>query len=181
MPAKRPPVIQKRAYVEIDPDALMTTGEVKIIGSPFIAPTYETKVPRGKFEIVYTAELFGIMEKLGNKKIQVLSYLLDNKDGSNSLNMTNTEIAKEVKVSRKTVVETMKILEAADLIHRKNSVIMFSANFMVKGNQMREAYLMHKFKEMTQEAIDIEENAIDAEVEAQLSFTASGEIVQKAR
>ena len=181
MSAKRPPAIQKRAYVEIDPDALDTTGEVKIIGSPFIAPTYETKVPRGKFEIVYTAELFGIMEKLGNKKIQVLSYLLDNKDGSNSLNMTNTEIAKEAKVSRKTVVETMKILEQADLIHRKNSVVMFSANFMVKGNQMREAYLMHKFREMDTKTIEIQEAAIDVEINDQLEFTESGDIVQRAR
>lgn len=182
MSAKRPPAVQKKAYVEIDSATLLSTGEVKITGSPFFAPTIETKVPRGKFEIVYTAELFGILDKLGNKKIQVLSYLLDNKDGNNSLNMTNTEIAANIGVARKTVVETIKILESADLIHRKNSVIMFSSNFMVKGNQMREAYLMQKFKEMeSQEIIDMQENAIEATVDNQYMFTENGEIVQHAK
>lgn len=181
MSAKRPPALQKKAYVEIDYQALKETGEVRIIGSPIVAPTITTKVPRGKFEIVYTAELFGVLDKLGNKKIQVLSYLLENKDSNNSLNMTNTEIAKNIGIARKTVVETMKILENADLVRRKNSVIMFSSNLMLKGNQMREAYLMRKYEEMSPRAYEEYENAIDAVVDTQYSFTEQGEIVQRAR
>lgn len=181
MPTKRPPAVQKKGYVEIDLDALNETGELKIIGEPIIAPTITTKVPRGKFEIVYTAELLGVLEKLGNKKIQVLSYLLDNKDGNNSLNMTNTEIANNIGIARKTVVETMKILENADLVRRKNSVIMFSSKLMIKGNRMREAYLMRKYEEMSPKAYEEYENAIDAVVDDQYSFTESGEVVQRVR
>lgn len=180
MPSKRPPSIQKKAYVEIDYQTLNDTGEVKIISSPIIAPTITTKVPRGKFEIVYTAELFGILDKLGNKKIQVLSYLLENKDGTNQLNMTNTEIAKNIGVARKTVIETMKVLESADLLRRKGTVVMLSSNFMVKGNRIREAFLMQKFQEISPKEEEFED-AIPVEVEDQLSITPSGEIAQRAK
>ena len=63
MPSKRPPAVQKKAYMEIDLNRYYETGEIYTIGTPIIAPTVTTKVPRGKFEIVYTAELFGILDK----------------------------------------------------------------------------------------------------------------------
>ena len=181
MGAKRPPSCTKRAYVEIDLELLESTGEVRIIGSPIIAPTITTKVPRGSFEITYTSELFGILEKLGNKKIQVLSYILDNKDGNNTLNMTNTELAERTNISRKTVVETINILKDADLLQRKGSVIMISPNLMVKGNQLREAWLMRKYEEIRDNDTYNYTNAIDVTVDNQLSFTNNGEVVQRAK
>lgn len=181
MSTKRPPAVQNKGYVEIDIDALNETGELKIIGEPIIAPTITTKVPRGKFEIVYTADLFEIVEKLGNQKMQVLKYLLDNKDGNNSLNITNSELAKNVGCSRPTVVETLKIMSEAKLVTRKNSVIIISPKLMVKGNQMREAYLMRKYEEVSQQSIEAYENSIDAIVDDQYSFNASGEVVQRVR
>ncbi len=180
MSSKRPPAVQKRGYIEIDLNRLYETGEIQTIGEPIIAPTVTTRVPRGKFEIVYTTKLFGILDKLGNKKIQVLSYLLDHKDETNQLNMTNTEIANNIGVARKTVIETMKVLESADLLHRKGTVVMLSANFMVKGNRIREAYLMQKFEELSPKEEEFED-AIPLEVEEQLSITPSGEIAQRAK
>ena len=180
MSSKRPPAIQRKGYIEIDLQHFYETGEIITIGEPIIAPEITPKIPRGNFEIVYTAELFGILEKLGNKKIQVLSYLLDHKDGQNSLNVTNTELAKDIGVARKTVVETMKVLENADLLRRKGSVIMFSANFMVKGSRLREAYLMHKFEEMSKEAYDAYQNAIDVDVDPQYCFDKDMKVIQKA-
>ena len=180
MSAKRPPAVQRKGYIEFDVPHFRETGEIIIIGDPIIAPEISTKAPRGKFEIVYTAELFGLLQKLGNRKIQVLSYLLENKDNQNSLNMTNTEIAKNIGVSRKTVVETMKVLEDADLLRRKGTVIMFSANFMVKGSRLREAYLMHKFEEMSEEAYDAYQNAIDVDVDPQYCFDKDMKVIQKA-
>ena len=181
MGAKRPPAIQKKAYIEIDLEHLYATGEVRTIGDPIIAPTVTRKVPKGQFEIIYTQNLFGILEKLGNKKIQVLSFLLDKKDGSNQINMTNTEIANELGVARKTVIETIKVLSDADLLRRKGTVIMLSANFMVKGNQIREAYLMQKFEEMDPMTYESYNKAIDVEIDPQLSFDRNGQVYQKSK
>ena len=177
--ANRPPACTNKAYVEIDIEALQTTGEVIIVGEPIIAPTITTKVPRGNFEITYTAELFDIMKTLGNKKIEVLSYILDHKDGNNSLNMTNVQLAKALNVSRPTVIDTMRILEDAKLITRHNSVIMISPRLMVKGNQLREAWLMRKFEEVSEEN-EAKKNAIDVIVDSQYSFANDGTIYQEA-
>lgn len=180
MGANRPPACKTRAYVEIDLELLKATGEIKIISAPIIAPTITEKVPRGKFEITYTAELFDIMKTLGNKKIEVLSYILDHKDGNNSLNMTNTQLAEQTNVSRKTVIETMKTLTDAGLVGRQGTVIMVSPKLMVKGNQLREAWLMRKFEEIKDDKED-EINVIDATIDSQYTFLENGSIVQKAR
>lgn len=181
MSANRPPAVEQKAYIEVDLKHLRETGEVKTVGSPFLAPTITSKVPRGKFEITYTGELFGILHKLGNKKIEVFSYLLSKKDGNNCVNATNTQLAEQTGISRKTVVETMKILTDSGLLERNNSVIMISPQLMVKGNQQREAYLMSKFVETSQKNIEAENESIDAIIDNQYSFTDDMQIVQKAR
>ena len=180
MGAKRPPACQNKAYVEIDLELLESTGEIRIISAPIVAPTITTKVPKGKFEITYTAELFDIMKTLGNKKIEVLSYILDHKDGNNTLNMTNLQLSKTLGVARQTVVDTMKILQDANLVKRKNSVIMISPKLMVKGNQLREAWLVRKYEEIDEKQEAIYENAIDVSIDPQYSFSNDGTIVQRA-
>ena len=181
MGAHRPPACDRRAYVEIDLDLLESTGEIRIVGNPIIAPTITTHVPRGKFEITYTAELFNIMKELGNKKIEVLSYILDHKDGNNSLNMTNVQLAKTVGVARQTVVDTMRVLQSANLVTRDNSVIMVSPQLMVKGNQLREAWLMRRYEEIDAAKDSALKKAIDATIDDQYVFTEDGTIVQKAK
>ena len=181
MSANRPPALQKKAYIEIDYEHLQATGEVITVGSPIIAPTITTKVPRGKFEITYTAELFDVMKKLGNKKIEIFSYLLDHKDGTNCVNMTNTQLAAATGISRPTVIETIKVLESAGLVERQNSVIMISPKLMVKGNQVREAWLMRKYEEISDKGYDDYQNSIDVEVDNQYTLTENGDVVLKAR
>ena len=179
MGAQRPPACKNKAYVEIDLEMLESTGEIRIVGEPIIAPTITTKVPRGKFEITYTSELFDIMKTLGNKKIEVLSYILDHKDGNNSLNMTNTELAKVTNSSRPTVIETINILREAHLITRKGTVLMVSPGLMVKGNQLREAWLMRKYEEIDDSRKDLSD-AIDVNIDPQYLFDEDGNVIQKA-
>ncbi len=177
MGAKRPPAVQEKAYIEIDLKTLRETGEILIKGDPIIAPTITEQVPRGKFEITYTAELFGIMKKMGNKKIEILSYLLDNKDGNNCLNTSVRDIAKATETSHQTVQDTINILKEANLIRREKSVYMLSPNLMLKGNQIREAYLMRKFEEIPDPD---EEDIIEAQIEGQMRFNDSGDIIESA-
>ncbi len=183
MPSKRPPAVQEKAYVEIDLKELRENGAVVIIGDPIIAPMITTRVPKGNFEIVYTADLFDVVEKLGNQKMQVLKYLLENKNGYNEINASNSELAKLVGCSRPTVIETLKIMSDAGLVKRKGSVISISPHLMIKGNRMREAYLMRKYEEISDNAYEIESNAIDVDLDPQLSFIGDKElqIVQKAK
>ena len=179
MGAKRPPALERRAYVEIDLELLQSTGDIRIISAPIIAPTITQKVPRGKFEVTYTAELFGLLEKLGNKKIEVFSYLLDKKDGNNCINTTIRNIAEDTHTSLQTVQSTINILRDSGLIARKGSVYMISPNLMVKGNQVREAWLMQKYEELSDNAFNAYQDAIDVDVDPQYSFDEKMEVIQR--
>lgn len=176
MPAKRPPAITKKCYIEIDYQTLQTTGEIKILSDPIVMPEITTIVPRGKFEVTYTAELFDIMKVLGNKKMDVFCYLLDNKDGQNQINTTQRKIAKATDCSVVTVNETIRTLMDAGLLTRQGTVYMVSPNLMVKGNQVREAYLMRKFIEM-----DDKLPILESKIEGQLELSAEGDIVERVK
>ena len=115
------------------------------------------------------------MKVLGTKKMEVFCYLLDNKDGQNQINTTQRKIAKETDCSVVTVNETIRTLTDAGLLTRKGTVYMVSPNLMVKGNQVREAYLMRKFVEMDERPqLDI----LESEIEGQLALNDKGDIVE---
>lgn len=186
MSAKRPPTVRKTAYIELDYERLMETGEAVPIGSPIIAPTISQKVPRGRFEVTYTGELFDVMRELGNKKIEVLVWLLSHKDGNNSINTTIRKIAEDMRVSTKTVNDAIVILKNAGLLKREGTVYSISPNLMVKGNQAREAYLMRKFEEIPDtkpmQIEDKQSGAIDAQIDGQLEIIdIEGNIGERAR
>ena len=191
--AKRPPAhrknspeavlpasVERRAYVEIDLPWLEETGEIRVISQPMIAPTVTHEVPKGSFEIVYTSTLFDVLKKLGNKKMEVFSYLLENKDGLNSLNTTNSELAVKVGCSRPTVVQTMKVLEDAGLITRKNSVVYVTPALMVKGGIQKEGYIMQIFKSILEQSIAAKQIAKTATIDDQLCFDENCQIVERA-
>lgn len=140
-------LVKSKAYVEIDPVALQTTGEIKIISEPVIAPEITNNVPRGGFEIAYLASICDILDKLGNKKIKVLQYLLKNKDGQNCLNITQAELCAKVGCSRQIVYETIKMLTDAGALTKKGTVYRLSPRVIVKGDAQREGYIMQKFVE----------------------------------
>lgn len=138
--------VENKCYIEIDP-CYKETGEIKIIGEPIDVAEQEQITPRGGFEIAYMTALFDIFDKLGGKKYLVLQYILRHKDGMNCLNITQRQLAEKVKVSLQTVNETMKILTDAGIVVRKGTVIRLSARAFVKGDAVKEAYIMRKFKE----------------------------------
>lgn len=143
--------VDNKWYAEIDP-CFESTGEIKIVGEPVNVAQQEQIVPRGGFEIAYMSALFEIFDKLGNRKMQVLKYILEHKDGMNCLNITNSELAEKVPCSRQTVVDTMKLLTDAGMVARKGTVIRLNPHVVVKGSQQKEGYIMRKFVEEQSQA-----------------------------
>lgn len=76
-------------------------------------------------------DLLKFLMRLGSKKIQVLLYLLENKDSQNSLNTSIREIADKSGTSQKTVFETVKILKEEGFLSVKGSV--YTLSFNLKG------------------------------------------------
>jgi DNA-binding transcriptional regulator YhcF (GntR family) len=143
--------VENKYYMEIDKDAYENDGEIKLIGTPINVAEQIQKVPRGGFEIAYMTALFDIFDKLGNQKMQVLKYLLKHKDGMNTLNISQRELAKEAGCSLPTVNATLKLLKEAGLLVQKGSVLRISARVTVKGSVQKEGYIMRKFTEELEE------------------------------
>ncbi|ANS52434.1 hypothetical protein BM86_35165 [Bacillus thuringiensis] len=57
----------------------------------------------------------------GEKKIQVLNFVMERLDAKNQLHMTQKEIAEQTQVSERTVSETMKMLQESNFLQRLQS------------------------------------------------------------
>src|SRR5699024_10236468 len=75
-------------------------------------------------------------------------YILENMDKStNTMIITTRELAIKSKTSRQTVIETLKILEEAQIIARKTGAIMIHSSLIHRGNESKEKYLLARFQE----------------------------------
>ena len=106
------------------------------------------KIGRQGFMITYLSAIINLIEVLGNKKMQVVKYLLNNMEkANNTLIITTRELADKSKVGHNTVLETLKILESAGIIKRRTGAIMVNSNLIHRGNERKEQTLIARFQE----------------------------------
>lgn len=132
-------VKEQEFYQQINPD----TGE--IIGDIKKVDVILKEVPRTGFAITYLATIINLIDNIGNKKMQVVKYILQKMDSNNKLSETVREIAKGSGCSLQTVNDTLKTLEECQIIARKVGTVMLSPKLAHKGNAKKERYLMTKF------------------------------------
>ena len=142
---KQKDIIQLKAqeyYQQVNPD----TGEV--IGEVRCVDVLLKEIPRSGFAITYLSTIINMIESIGNKKMQVVKYVLQNMDSNNKLSETVREIAKGSNCSLQTAQETLALLENCGVIARKTGTVMLSPKLIHKGNAARERFLMTKFIEI---------------------------------
>lgn len=132
-------VKEKEYYIQVDEQGNALTGEVKAVDVLF------KEIPRQGFAITYLSTIIQMIESIGNKKMQVVKYVLQNMDSNNKLSETVREIAKGSNCSLQTVQETLTLLQSVGIIARKTGTVMLSPKLVHKGNAQRERYLMTKF------------------------------------
>ncbi len=116
------------------------------------------KTDRNGFMITYLSAIINLIESLGNRKMQVVKYILENMDKStNTLIITNRELAEKSQVSLDTVVKTISILKKAKIITTRTGAIMITPELVHKGTKSKEQYLLTKFQEFDEVAITKEE------------------------
>lgn len=116
-------------------------------GEKIKAQTIVKRLDRKGFEITYLAYLFELFDILGNKKMQVFRYILENKNYDNQLMITTRELAEKAKVTYLTAQRTLVLLEERGLIKRRTGGLMIIPKIAHKGDTNREKNLMIKFKE----------------------------------
>lgn len=139
----------KEMWVQVDPQKLQETGEIRTIGEPVVADASITRCDRNGFEITYLAYLFDVFDQLGGQKYKVFKYIVEHKSADNTLIITNRELAQRCDVSTKTITETLKLLKEKGLIATRTGAIMILPKIAHRGKIGREQFLMHKFQEFS--------------------------------
>lgn len=108
------------------------------------------KVGRTGFMITYLSAIINLIETLGNKKMQVVKYILANMEKSNNtIIITTRELADKSNTSIQTVTETLKILEKANIIKRRTGAIMVHSDLVHRGSGEKEKALITRFQEFS--------------------------------
>lgn len=121
------------------------TGEVREVDA------FERSVGRKEaFMVTYLGEIINMIETLGNKKMQVVKYILANMcKTNNTLIITTRELAEKCGVGHNTVLETLKLLEKTNIIERRTGSIMVSPKLMNNWKAGKEATMMVKYQEFS--------------------------------
>lgn len=141
----------KEMWIQVDPQELQETGEIRTVGEPIVADASITKCDRNGFEITYLAYLFDVFDQLGGQKYKVFKYIIEHKSSDNTLIITNRELAQKCDVSLKTAQDCIHLLKEKGLIATRTGAIMVLPKIAHRGKFGREQFLMHKFEEFDNE------------------------------
>ncbi len=133
---------EQEYYLRCNEEGVPVSSEVKKVD------VLIKEIPRTGFAITYLSTIVQMIESIGNKKMQVVKYILGKMDSNNKLSETVREISLGSGCSLQTVNDTLKILENCGIIARKVGTVMLSPKLMHKGNAQRERFLMTKFFEI---------------------------------
>lgn len=148
-------VKEQEYYQQVDANTGELIGEVRKVDVVI------REIPRQGFAITYLSSIIQMIDAIGNKKLQVVKYILSHMDSNNKLSETVREISAGSGVSLQTVIETLKLLEECGIVARKTGTVMLSPKLAHKGNAQRERFLMTKFK-----MIGSDSDEVSAEVSA---------------
>lgn len=139
----------KEMWVQVDPQALQETGEIRTVGEPVLADASITKCDRNGFEITYLAYLFDVFDQLGGQKYKVFKYIMEHKSADNTLIISQRELADKCGVGTQCVNSALKLLKEKGLIATRTGAIMVLPKIAHRGKAGREQFLMHKFEEFS--------------------------------
>ena len=86
------------------------------------------------FHKIWMYKLVEALDLIGNKKIEVLTYLFDKKNSENIVIRSYREMAKDTGISLTTITDTMKLLQGADFVRMvKRGVWQLNPDMLFKG------------------------------------------------
>ena len=132
-------------------DKVTYVGNGKIVdanGAIHNAPEILKQTRHENFEKMEVMSMVSMIDHIGNKKMKVVSYIMDHLTYStNTLIITQRELAKALGFSITTVEATIKALKKAKIIKARTGAIMLSPHLFMKGRPKHYGYLLVKFSQ----------------------------------
>ena len=118
------------------------TGELKRV------PRFEVRSVDFNFNKIWLGHLLDAMEVIGNKKIQIMSWLLENRnEKDNHIYATHRMIAEETKSSLPTVTETLTLMQEQNvLMKHRNGVYQLNPDLVFMGENEDRMDIMMSYK-----------------------------------
>lgn len=119
------------------------TGEIRNVQH------YEIKDVDINWNKVWLGHLLDVLDLVGNKKMQVVSWLLENRDKkTNEVIATQQEIIDSTGLSKKTISDTFKALQASNVLSKiRNGRWQLSPNFIWQGDSDNRMDILLTYKE----------------------------------
>lgn len=122
-------------------------GELQPIPAEVIDEQWEESVDIN-FDKIWLSTVMEALEQVGNKKMKVASFILNNRDKTtNYLIKTQREIAEECGVSLQTVSSTLKALESADMLIGKSGVYQINPEKIAKGSHNKRMAILRIYEQ----------------------------------
>lgn len=116
-------------------------------GERINAQVFELEEKDAKLENLWEGYIFGVLQLLGGKKIEVFMYILENKNSDNLVLGTQRKIAKEIGISYPVVNETFNILQESGFLNQeRQGAYRIPSNFLFKGSKVNRANVLYKYK-----------------------------------
>ena len=131
-------IIGTQRYINADTGEILETTVI------------EKEVDRDfNFHKIWLNDLMSVLNLIGGKKLDILKYLLSEmRTQDNTISVTYTKIQEKLNTSRKTIAETMKILQEANFITKvQNGLYMVNPDVIVRGKSSKKDALMIKYVE----------------------------------
>lgn len=141
------------ALVNTDTGELGTPEDVLEFAAS-LTPSPPTEKKRSNFAVLYPLKFYGMVNAIGSKKMEVISYIIKHMGADNVLIATAKEIAEQTRISEITVKRTLQALAKANLIHRRPGVIMLNPQLLNRKHRAGEYKLMLKFDEIERSGND---------------------------
>jgi DNA-binding HxlR family transcriptional regulator len=100
------------------------------------------------FHKLWLGHVIQALDMIGNKKIKVVTYILENLNNENMFIMTQRKMADKIGVSYQTIAETMKALQDADFLKKKQfGVYQVNPNVIFKGQRGARMNVLLRYQE----------------------------------
>lgn len=147
-----------------------TSQKVKVVGREEYVNTSTGEVEEfqvlriddadANFSKIWLGHVLAAVDQIGNAKMRVLMHVIAKRTPStNTLIATTQEIAEAVGVSKKTVIETLKALEGADIVRRKPGVVMLNPDVVFKGPRGGRLKVLIDYGRWKQEELELDQPA----------------------
>ena len=140
----------------LGPDVWINQRTGEIIEAQTLSKEVTGDVDVG-FEKLWVGHILEAVQEVGNAKMQVLFWLIRNKDKNNMVKATLDDIAEKTEVSRRTVASLMTALRKANVVQLEyGGRWMLNPAVVFKGGHSRRMNVLIRYKSMEQQELPLE-------------------------